>query len=182
MTKQNEIELDGILLHVEGHRLKLAMPASRFEPLDEDTGQVAINLHADQARQLMELMANVMAKEFNSRQAYRVPVRKSYGLEAKIIDGTNEFDVTVKTISMTGIFVAFPVGPKPIFHVNDQFDTQLQFEGNEVRLPATVKRVRQEGVGLFFDNSIQDEEIEPPEDLARMVMALQRKWINCRLQ
>lgn len=180
MSSGDPIEMDDVRFSAARNELTISAKTQRFQA-DGERQQLTVRLFADETHELVSLLSTVLAQEFNTRQAFRVPVRESLGVKVKIVDGRNSFDAEAKSVSMTGVFVKLADGPKPLIDIGQHFEVQIEFESHVVRIDAVVKRILDTGIGLFFPGCMQDEELEPPEELAALVIAVQRKWIQSKL-
>ena len=116
--------------------------------------------------------------EKNRREAFRVPVVKDEDLQAWIVDGSKPLAVTPTNISMTGVFVELPKNLKKQFKIDDRLQVQMQCDKLKVLMGAIVKRVESRGIGLFFPATVKDDNIDPPQEMRKIVMELQRRWMT----
>ena len=131
--------------------------------------------------EIKSFLASLHLLDINRREAYRVPLHDCHLLTATLRHGVELFEMIPKTISVTGIFVAPPPGHSLDLSEGDAVEIILGFEGQSQKLDALVRRCQPNGFGLFFKDSMTGEQIDPPSQLSRLVMELQRRIMNRHL-
>jgi hypothetical protein len=184
MKQQDKVKIDAVEFQIVEKHLQVSAPCSNFET-DGDLKRLSIPFDADKVRELMTLLSNAIAQPFNARQTFRIPLKSALGkaidVTGKIVDGDKEIEVTPTSISMTGVFITSPNGLERPYEVGDQFIFQVQFEDHAASLNCTVKRVNEDGIGCFFNDSIKNEELDPPDNLVQMIVDIQRTWIKSKM-
>jgi hypothetical protein len=132
-----------------------------------------LTFSAEDCRQLLAYLNEVVTRESNQRQAFRVPVDRKSGLKVIVTRVVRRIPVVPLSISMTGIFIE---ADKSLpLKMDDEVDVTIDYETNSITLAGTVRRIEPDGYGLLFRDSFRGEEITPPPTLSRIVMALQRR-------
>jgi hypothetical protein len=116
---------------------------------------------------------------YESRRAFRVPVFREEGLQVEIAGGEGEnWKVEVVDISLTGALVEFPGEDVPELVTGRQLRVELRFEDLIVELRAEVRRRYGKRYGLFFTDVLEGENLEPPDELAKLLRRLEELWIK----
>ena len=120
----------------------------------------------------------------NRREAFRVPVIDDFNLRCVITRHGESIEAKATNISMTGVFVELPEfielperGSDRIM-IDDQMDVSITLDKWNVVLASVVRRQEDHGFGLFFPATIRGHNVEPPPMLRRIVMDLQRRWMQ----
>jgi len=137
-------------------------------------------LERNGVEELIDFVTTLAGTDFNRRQAFRVPVWGSSGLSAVMRKGQEETPVTPIDLSFTGMLVRIPADANLEPALDDHVDITLEFEGEKSTYHAIVRRRTELTCGLFFPETIVDGELEPPDNLLRIAMELQRQWLGRR--
>jgi len=141
-----------------------------------DDQESPITFDAEGVRELIRFLTSQTTSSFNRREAFRVPVFESSGLELQIRFGDQVLLGRPTSISMTGAFVSVTADDPLAIKVDQEVEATLMFEGKQHVHPSIVRRVAADGFGIGFLDAVSDGQIDPPADIARIVMALQRQW------
>ena len=141
---------------------------------------LTLSLDAAGVAELIDFVTSLATTEFNRRQDFRVPIHHSSGLSVQIRKGDRLISVTPTNISITGIFIELPRDDWIDFEQDDQMSVILEFEGEKQDHRGVVRRCADNGYGLFFPKSMKGNELDPPAELSRVVMELQRRWMTRR--
>ena len=150
------------------------------QPAEDPESEPICSLDVNAIGEIRSFLASLHLLDINRREAYRVPLHECNWLTVSIRCGGESIAVIPKTISVTGIFVAPPPGRSLDLSEGDAVDITLGFEGQSQKLDALVRRCQPGGFGLFFKDSMTGEQIDPPPQLSRIVMELQRRIMNRR--
>ncbi len=137
-------------------------------------------LGLDEVEELAVFLDSLRSLSSNRREAFRVSLQGSESLNVFVVKNDTQFEVVPKTISVTGIFVTPAPGQAMGLQENDYVEVLLDFEGESQSYKALVRRCQDDGVGLFFTESMKGEQIDPPPRLSRTVMELQRRLMARR--
>ncbi len=165
--------IGSVRARLEGGTLTLTETAAPGSP---------VCFHGEEIQTLVDFLVSAPARESNIRQAYRVAVRPTSGLVARIQAGTESTDVIATSISVLGPFVGPLPGSKLTLSMDQEVLLSLEFEGRGLTLRGIVCRQDSTGCGLLFPESLKGEELDPPQLLSRIVMELQRRVVAERLQ
>lgn len=166
----SEIVLGDVHVRKDGDVLTIS---SRQNP------DFVVSLDTQAVDALSNFVAQVNEDSDNRRTTYRVPLHgMSAELKTRIRKGGKQFAVTPTNISITGIFVI----PKPgerrfTVEQREQVQVVLELDGHEHCIDAVVVRQQGNGIGFFFPEAMQGEQIQPPRELVELVMELQRRMI-----
>lgn len=141
---------------------------------DEDQDS-AFSFDADAVQELVRFLTAQSQSALNRREAFRVPVFDSSGLEVQLGHNQTRIQGRVTSISMTGVFVAVSLEDRGL-PVDTELEITLRFEGEQHSHAGIIRRIADGGYGIRFLDAGQNEQIDPPADIARIVMALQRQW------
>lgn len=149
---------------------------------DEEEPERTLSFDLNAIEEIKGFLASLHLLDINRREAYRVPLHDCNLLTASIRWGTDSIAVIPKTISVTGVFVAPPSGQSLDLQEGDAVEITLGFGGQTQKLDALVRRCQPGGFGLFFKDSMTGEQIDPPPQLSRLVMELQRRIMTRRVR
>lgn len=149
---------------------------------DTATSGGPVRLDGEGMQALVDFLISAPARESNIRQAYRVAVRPSSGLAARLHAGPAAMNVVPGSISVLGIFLSPSPGTKLELSMDQEVVLSLEFEGQGLTLRGLVCRQDNTGSGLLFPDSLNGEELDPPPLLSRIVMELQRRAVAERLE
>ena len=90
------------------------------------------------------------------------------------------FEGKATNISMTGVYVEKHRTDPVEFDLGDRAQVSLTCDVDSISLNAQVRRLGQSGYGLFFPATLKGTVIDPPQELRRIVMELQRRWMAFR--
>lgn len=139
-----------------------------------------VRLDAGEAGKLMDFLRSHVATELNQRSAFRVPMWPASGLSATLHKGKRAYAVRPRDISLTGMSFEFTSADAPELPSDATVEITLAFEGDTLTLPAVVRRREANEYGVFFPQSIRNEELDPPWLLVGIVMELQRRFVASR--
>ena len=113
------------------------------------------------------------------RNAYRVPAGEVVGLRASLEAREGRLlPVGVVDLSWTGALVRVREGSGPRPAVDDETSLALSFEGRSVVLDAVVRRISGDALALCFHRVAEPD--RAPEELRRLVRALEGRWLSAR--
>ncbi len=162
-----EITIRDLQLTFDGETLVISS-------LDNPNRSVAMD--AESVVDLVEFVTSFAQTGANRRMTFRVPVLAESKFDVRVVVRGKDFRATPVDISMTGIFLDFPrqhwvdLPPDSMLGIKMRLGDHLQ------ELYGNVRRCEGLGYGISFPDSITDESVEPPIDLRRIVMELQRQW------
>ncbi|MFK7738321.1 MAG: PilZ domain-containing protein [Pirellulaceae bacterium] len=157
--------------------LKLETQKRRLRIVNQADGQEITTLEEEQVEELIDFIVSLSYSEFNRRRSFRVPVKDASGLLVEMEKDGKQIPVRARDISVTGICIENNFCPGDELKLEDEVVVQLEFEGNVDTIAGVVKRLEYETVGILFPDCLRGETIEPPEEIRRLVMQLQRRWI-----
>ena len=162
-----EITIGDILLVSDGNTLEISR---RGQP------NTSVSLNAKGVAQLYEF-ARLIGDENNRRNAFRVSLWEPCGLTVRLRSDAAEFTGQPTNISLTGVFVELSSADRGKITLGDELQVELQFQGRSTSYLGVVRRREGNGIGIFFPESMNAEQCDPPAELAQIVMELQRRWI-----
>ncbi|WP_419189889.1 PilZ domain-containing protein [Stieleria marina] len=133
---------------------------------------------AEQVLELVRFLTAQTQSEFNRREAFRVPLFESSQLEVRVRSGETQIQGRPTSISMTGIFLAVSPANQVDAELEDEVEVVLQFEGAQHSHVGLIKRISNDGYGIAFLDATSLGQVDPPADIARIVMKLQREWVS----
>jgi hypothetical protein len=146
----------------------------------KSTPEIEISLDAQGVGELLDFLTEMAGVQHKRRKSFRVPLSNQCGLAVNLIVGDRIIPAVPVDISMAGIFVILPHEHWLTFRESDNLEITLLLNDKFVQCRAIVRRNEHNGYGLFFPDSIKGEQLCPPEDLAAIVMELQREWLERR--
>ncbi len=138
-----------------------------------------VSLSMNQVYELYEFVSKFNRDKNCKRMAFRVPLFDSSLLSVQATFGLKILDVTPINISMTGVLVSVS-DPVPNIALGDQVNLAMTGQKNSLRLAGEIRSIRDRFVGIFFVDSVDGRELNPPPALSAMIMNLQREWLASR--
>jgi hypothetical protein len=114
----------------------------------------------------------------SGREDFRMEVANVSGLSVEIRKGNTYFTVKPTTLSLTGMFVEPRAGDWVSFAKGDEVEVIMEFEGKKLTNPAVVQRCESGGYALRFGESTSTKNTDPDPEIRRIVMELQRRWLE----
>ncbi len=147
--------------------------------IESSTNDNRLVVDQDLLPALIEFLCSSVIDTSNRRRAFRVEIEDDFGLNCQIeFDGRTVFARPLD-LSLTGVLVELTEGVElPLdtcVHVNliwSEIDTVLK---------GIVRRKDGNKHGIFFPESIVDEELDPSDDLRSIVAELERRWLIKRV-
>ena len=162
----SEIIIGDIQLNCDGNTLTFTC---------DDEQDMAISLDEAGVRELIGFATSLTGSEFNQRVSFRIPLWNSCGLSVQIRKDKFERLVTPTNISLTGIFVELRSDDWLEMAMDDELEVILDFDGEIQSCRGVVRRCELNGYGVFFPESMKEEQLDPPQKITRIVMELQRR-------
>lgn len=144
--------------------------------------ELTISLDQGGVEELINFMTSHAGTQFNQREAFRVELGDSSGLSVSIRKDGTQVAASPRNLSLTGISVELRPDDWLDLQLDAEVEITLQFEGQIRTYRAIVRRREKNGYGLFFPESMKGEEVDPPPELAHLVMELQRRQVDQRLK
>lgn len=142
---------------------------------DRQSPKTTLRFETAEIRSLAEFLNHLFLVESNARQAFRIPVSDYSGLTVELHRGDVRVAATPVTISLSGIFVRLPDSGAMTLSVGEEVDVTLHLSALTTTLHGQVSRRDRQGSGILFRSAFQGEQLDPPPDLTKIVMQLQRK-------
>ncbi len=168
-----EIAIGDIQLHSDGNTLTIS---GRNQP------DMTVCLNASEIEQLLNFVSSLAGTGSRRRQSFRVPLNESSGLKVRILTEGRLVEVIPTSLSLTGVFVVVPPNEWIDLAQGDILEVILEFENETHTYHGSVRRREVNGYGLLFTESMNGRQIEPPPDISRIVMELQRRWMALRVK
>ena len=157
----------------DGHGLNIG-------PKVKSGAKEPLSLNVDGVKKLSRFLTNLLETCLNTRHSFRVQLWDDAGVKGFVRHGGERIPVTPKNLSMTGVMVEY--NPDCILNVKhgETIEVGLLYEDTKIIQPAEVRRIEPQGYGLFFKNSVKNEQINPPDEYKELIMDLQRRWLQMR--
>lgn len=169
-----EITIDDVRLISDGQSLKIVLP--------DDRSDLTAIFDAEGIEKLLGFVNSNSETSIDQRRSFRVPIYDWSGLKVQIRKDEKQLPVHAKDISVTGIFLMLAPDDPFDLSIEETAELVLEFEDETQIHPAIVKRHYDDGIGFLFSDSIKDGQADPPAELSKMVMELQRRWIARRVK
>lgn len=116
------------------------------------------------------------------RMNFRVPVfpESRLRLQLRMHDG-RELEPRALNLSYSGLLLEMPAGPGPRIRVGDALIVKLGIEGTRFETEAVVRRCDAPRHALVFPALFDRVDFEPPDELARILRALESHWLRQRI-
>jgi hypothetical protein len=166
-------------MEVEAGGLRFILHEEELELIDAE-GTTLVRLSQDETLRVRGLLNGDLQGLPNRRTVFRVPVFENSGLTCMLRLQHQEFAVRPRNISLTGISIPITESLTGLLAEEQEVSVTLRFENCCQVLQGIVRRLTPQAAGIFFPESIRGENMVPPADLMRIVMLLQRQWMNRR--
>ncbi|MEM0926998.1 MAG: PilZ domain-containing protein [Planctomycetota bacterium] len=165
--------------------LQVSYDGETLEICDVRTPHHSVTLDAASVGELIEFVRRIeiesrLSDEPNRRESFRVPVLPSMELRCEVSTRGYRFEGKATNISMTGVYVEKQRTDPVELQLGDRAQVRLSCDGDTISLQAQVRRLGHSGYGLFFPITLKGSVIDPPPELRRIVMELQRRWMAFR--
>jgi hypothetical protein len=116
------------------------------------------------------------------RMNFRVPVFAESGLmlELRLRDGRSVAPRALN-LSYSGMLVDLPPGQGPRIRVGDEMIVRMGIDGTRFETEALVRRCDAPRHALVFPALFDRVDFEPPDELARIIRALEAHWLRQRI-
>jgi len=179
--KTSECDPDEKVAELTIHDTRFIFDGANLSIQNGEDPEQSVSFDLDAIEEIKSFLSALHVLDLNRREAYRVSLHDCHLLTASLRHDGELLEMIPKTISVTGIFVAPPSGHSLDLSEGDAVEIILGFEGQSQKLDALVRRCQPNGFGLFFKDSMTGEQIDPPSQLSRLVMELQRRIMNRHL-
>ncbi|WP_149498424.1 PilZ domain-containing protein [Roseiconus lacunae] len=116
----------------------------------------------------------------NRRQSFRVPILRRDDLQVLIHFRGMEFEGRPENVSMTGVFIKASDRDPVQFQIGDEARLVLTCNDESIEMKGVVRRIARNGYGFFFPACLRFHQVDPPPEVRRLVMELQRRWMMYR--
>ena len=140
---------------------------------DRPEESVFTKLDAEGVEHLIEFLNGLPRFAEERRGAFRVPVIVPKQLEVEVTQGEVSVPATAIDVSLGGALLEIGLYDDVNLAINDAVDVKLEFEGNEVILRGSVRRMLARRYGVAFEYSPP-----APPALQRIVATLQQRWLK----
>ncbi|MCC9601175.1 PilZ domain-containing protein [Stieleria sp. JC731] len=148
--------------------------------------ETRLTLDPDAVDELVDFVETIqktkvaIAEQDNQRQSFRVPIVRRDDLHVEINFRGMDFEARPDNISMTGLFIRSHDRDPVKFQIGDEATLTLTCNGESTELEGIVRRMGRNGYGFFFPACVRFEQVDPPPEVRRIVMELQRRWMMYR--
>jgi hypothetical protein len=139
----------------------------------------SVSLHVSEVYELFDFINGFHIPEVNTRMAFRVPNFAESSLRVQIGVDLKIFETTPVNISMNGILLSFP-SEQPELEIGQPVSLVLSSDSTRLKIHGEVRSTRGKNFGIFFPETVKGKELNPPHELAELVMKLQREWLAHR--
>lgn len=116
------------------------------------------------------------------RMNFRVPVFAESGLRVELcLQDGRRMEPRALNLSYSGMLVELPAGPGPRIRVGDEMIVRLGIDGTRFETEALVRRCDSPRHALVFPSLFDRIDFEPPDELARILRALEAHWLRQRI-
>lgn len=146
----------------------------------------SVTLDANAVEELVDFVQTFSSRERpeapddNRRESFRVPIINPDDLKCVLTLHGETFETHPSNISMTGVYIKRRASDPFELTIGDELHLRLITPEQQIKLDAVVRRLGYHGYGLFFPCTVRNDVIDPPPEIRRMVMDLQRRWMATR--
>jgi len=116
-----------------------------------------------------------------ARQAYRVPVEVSAGLEAVIrTEDDSRYGMIVHNISLGGLAGEVISAQHAELSIKDRIQVALRCGGLHILVDGEIRRKEGDIFGVLFRDSWRRGELEPPSEIREIVRIAETAWIRAK--
>jgi hypothetical protein len=85
-------------------------------------------------------------------------------------------------LSLSGILVEFSKGEVYEMPIDTQIKIRLQLQDTTIVINGVVSRRSGNQYGIFFPDSVRDNELDPPDSLQAICTKLEKQWLRGRVK
>jgi hypothetical protein len=153
-----------------------------------DAPQQSIALDPGAVSELIDFVQSLRSRhaavqqrlEDNGRESFRVPIVNPGDLRCLLTVAEKTFEAAAVNVSMTGVYLERRPRDPVELKIGDEVHVQLLSDDQFIELDAVVRRMGDDGYGLFFPCTLRGNTVAPPPEFRRLVMELQRRWMASR--
>lgn len=141
------------------------------------------DMGADSGRPMLTLAIPSEVYGTDMRRSVRIPVMPSTGCTAQITDaGSRVTPARPMDASFGGLQLEVEADKDPGLQVSDAVQVVLNLKSTQCTLNAQVRRKEGLSYGLMFPDHYRGEDFEVPEAYRRMMLDLERVWLQERVK
>jgi hypothetical protein len=169
----SQIEIGNVIINSDGRYLTFK---------DQNKWQFSIDLEASTISDFIEYLRSFNVDDVQRRRAFRVPLTASSGLS--VILGYKDKSCSVKplNISLAGILIEFYDDDVYDMAIDTEVELTLKLGDKTSITPGTIVRRDENQYGIFFPDSVIEDDVQPPLFLQSIVLDLERDWIRKRVK
>ncbi|MFN3192104.1 MAG: PilZ domain-containing protein [Aureliella sp.] len=160
--------------------LRLEAGEQRLRCIDVEAEREVAHLEGEQVGELLDFVLSMAQVELNRRMAFRVPAKDSSGLSAVLEKDGVRRECRVLDIGLTGVGLSNEATSELGLEMDDSVVVHLDYLGQKYGMDGVVKRVAEDSLGVLFPCCFDGEMVDPPVEIQRIAMELQRRWIHER--
>ncbi len=115
------------------------------------------------------------------RESYRVSVKPTSGLALSMQVSGRQWEAVAGNISADGIFLRLDPDAPVELPIDSKVDVEITFAGETIQLRGVVRSRRSGGYGVLFPERIDENFINPLDQLGRIWAELQRDILSTRV-
>ena len=168
-----QIEIENVVINYDGRQIT-------FE--DRNKWQFSLGLKASAISDLIEYFRSFQVDDIQRRRAFRIPLTASSDLS--VILGYKDKSCTVNAlnISLTGILIEFEGYDVYDIAIGAEVNLTLKLGDKAVKISGKIVRRDGNQYGIFFPDTIVDNEVQPPDSLQSIVLKLEKDWLRNRVK
>jgi hypothetical protein len=149
---------------------------------DGDNANLNVTFSASNLPDLNDFLCSLKPGEQELRLGFRVPLSISSRLSASIAFGDKTCSVKPLNLSLSGILVEFSKGEVYQMPIDTQVKIRLQLQDTTIVINGVVSRRSGNQYGIFFPDSVRDNELDPPDSLQAICTKLEKQWLRGRVK
>jgi hypothetical protein len=149
---------------------------------DGDNANLKVTFSASNLPDLIDFLCSVKPDEKDLRMGFRVPLSISSGLSASITFEDKTCSVKPLNLSLSGIFVELSKSEVYEMPIDSKIKIRLQLQDTTTVINGVVSRRSGNQYGIFFPDSVRNNELDPPDLLQAICTKLEKHWLRVRVK
>ncbi len=169
----NQLRIENVVINYDGQQITFH---------DPDSLKFSFQLKPEAISDLIDYLGSFQKNDVQKRTAFRIPLTESSGLSVVLTYRDKSSAVIPINISLTGILIEFGAEDVYDMALNDAVVLSIRLDNQADDIIGKIVRRDHRQYGIFFADSVIDDEVQPPEFIASVARKLERAWLRSRFQ
>jgi c-di-GMP-binding flagellar brake protein YcgR len=168
-----QIKMENVIIDYDGRQIT-------FE--EQDKWRFSFHLEVSAVSDLIEYFRSFQVNDIQRRRAFRVPLTASSDLSVILEYRDKSCPVNALNISLTGILIEFESDDVYDMAIGGEVNLTLKLGDKAAKISGKIMRRDGNQYGIFFPDTIVENEVQPPAPLQSIVLVLEREWMRKRIK